>query len=81
MMRECGTVGCLEHMPIADVLASQDKYYYLANQRKLELERRSIAEAVTCEKCGTKVPKNFIDGMEYCEKCGAVVGMDKDSDW
>lgn len=76
--QECGAVGCLEHMPLQSLLDSEQLYSYLFNQRKRELERRSIAEAVTCEKCFTKIPRNFIDGMEYCEKCKKIVGEPED---
>jgi hypothetical protein len=77
---ECGTVGCLKHMPIADLLASEQKFYSLHQRREEELKRRSIAEAVMCEKCGGKVPKDFLDGMEFCDKCKKLVGRDDEGE-
>lgn len=76
---ECGTVGCLEHMPIRELLESEQKLFSMHKRREEELIRRSIAEAVTCTGCQAKIPRDFLDGMEWCDKCQKLAGQDAET--
>ena len=68
--RECGTVGCLEHMPIQSLVMQLEHHEYLAHVRQQELQRRELAEGPKCEYCGTQCRADLREGSPaYCDKC------------
>lgn len=66
----CGTFGCLEHMPIQQLVTEEAHYTYLAECRTRELARRELAAGPKCEYCGTQCRADLREGSPaWCDKC------------
>lgn len=80
--RICGTVGCLEHMPIQQLWEQEQHYSYLANGRSREIARRELEAGPNCEYCGTKCKADLREGSPaWCDKCkGLALKAEREPD-
>jgi DNA-directed RNA polymerase subunit RPC12/RpoP len=67
---ECGTVGCLEHLSLSNLITRTEILGHQYHGMNQEYHRRQKAAAVKCSGCGKKILPDLIDGGPlWCPDC------------